>query len=57
MTDKPKATAIALLSGGLDSTLAVKVLGYSGGFSTAPAVAADGYVYFLSDYDVLHRVT
>ncbi len=27
------------------------------GMSTAPAVAADGYVYFLSDNDVLYRVS
>ncbi len=27
------------------------------GMSTAPVVAADGYVYFLSDYDVLYRVS
>jgi outer membrane protein assembly factor BamB len=27
------------------------------GISTAPAVAADGYVYFLSDNDVLYRVS
>jgi outer membrane protein assembly factor BamB len=27
------------------------------GMSTAPVVAADGYVYFLNDYDVLYRVS
>ncbi len=34
----------------------VKVLGYPDGFTTAPAVAADGSVYFQSNRDVLYRV-
>jgi outer membrane protein assembly factor BamB len=34
----------------------VKVLGYPDGFTTAPAVAADGSVYFQSARDVLYRL-
>jgi outer membrane protein assembly factor BamB len=34
----------------------MKVLGYPDGFTTAPAVAADGAVYFQSGGDVLYQV-
>jgi outer membrane protein assembly factor BamB len=52
-TTASKAYSIDPATGG---TNWVKVLGYPDGFIAAPAVAADGSVYFQSNSDVLYRV-
>jgi outer membrane protein assembly factor BamB len=52
-TTASKVYSIDPATGGINWA---KVLGYPDGFSTAPAVAADGSVYFQSSDDVLYRV-
>jgi len=52
-TTAGKAYSIDLGTGGVNWT---EALSQPDGFSTAPAVAADGSVYFQNDGDVLYRV-